>query len=389
MTVRLSSPVLIAGAGMAGLTTALGLLRAGIPVTVLEQAPVLTEAGAGLSLAPNATRALASLGLLAALRKVSQQPRSAEVRHYASGERLNGYEMGAAMEARWGAPYLQVPRTELQTLLLQALQALDPDCLRLDARVTEVAQHAGGVRVQTTAGVFEGPCLLAADGVRSVVRSALFQSEPAHFLGYVAWRAILPRAEIDAPLEPDTAVYLGPKRSLLRYLMQGGTQVNVAAFSRTDTWVGQGWSQPADGAAIEAAFEGWHAEPRAIARVLARRGATQWGLFGRPYLSSWRRGPVVLVGDAAHPILPFLGQGAAMGIEDGVVLARAFAQCADVDAALAGYEQARFERAMTTMRRADRQGLLIHGYIDEGRTDTEAPRDDFVEYGYDAANVAF
>lgn len=389
MAVQVNAPILISGAGMAGLCTAIGLLRAGIPVKVLEQAPVLTEAGAGLSLAPNATRALASLGLLPALRLQAQQPRSAEVRHYETGARLNGYEMGAAMEARWGAPYLQVPRTALQGLLLQALKALDPGCLHLDARVAGVTQHPGGVRVESTAGVFEGPCLLAADGVRSVVRSTLFQNEAAQFLGYVAWRAILPRAEIDAPLDPDTAVYLGPKRSLLRYLMQGGTTVNVAAFSRTDAWVGQGWSEPADGAAIEAAFEGWHAEPRAIARVLARRGATQWGLFGRPYLASWRQGRVVLVGDAAHPTLPFLGQGAAMGIEDGVVLARAFTQCADVDAALAGYEQARFERAMTAMRRADRQGLLIHGYIEDASADTEAPRDDFEEYGYDAARVEF
>ncbi len=387
MAQTLDSPVLIAGAGMAGLATAIGLLRGGIPVTVLEQAPALQEAGAGISLAPNATRALASLGLLPALRAVAQQPAEAEVRHYASGERLTGYEMGPGMEARWGAPYLQLPRTALQRLLLDTLNALDPTALRLDARVTALQQHAHGVSVETTAGRFDGPCLLAADGVRSIIRSTLFDQPAPHFLGYVAWRTILPRDAVEATLDPDTAVYLGPSRSLLRYLMDGGQSVNVAAFARTDTWTGQGWSQPADGAAIEAAFDGWHDEARAVARAMARCGATQWGLFGRPYLERWRSGRVVLVGDAAHPVLPFLGQGAAMGIEDGVVLARALVECDGLDQALLAYERERFPRATETMRRADRQGLRIHGYIDEGLDAEEAPRDDFAEYAYDAARV--
>jgi salicylate hydroxylase len=145
---------------------------------------------------------------------------------------------------------------------------------------------------------------------------------------------------------------------------------------------------PADPSEILAAFGSWNEEFSALATAMCEHGAYKWGLFGREPLTSWRRGRVLLVGDAAHPMLPFLGQGAALAIEDGVVLGRAFAHSANFDSALVNYEKARFPRAMTTVARANDQGLRLHGYVTAG-ADAPVPRDDFAEYAYDAGAVTF
>jgi salicylate hydroxylase len=388
---RSGAPIVIAGAGIAGLCTALGLIRAGFKVIVLEQAAELREAGAGVSLAPNATRALISLGVGDALRRVGQVPNRASIRHYQTGAELSSYNIGDEMEQQWGAPYLQLPRTDLQLLLLEAVKAAAPGALRLNSRVQSVTHLEAGVHIVTNDDSIEAPCLLAADGVRSAIRSKLFAQPEPHFMGYVAWRGLLPMESIKySPLSPDTVLYLGPNRSMLRYKMRGSSVMNFVAFAQDNNWSEEGWSVPADPEDIRAAFGDWNDEAAALTSAMCNiGGAFKWGLFGRPQLSTWRQGRVMLVGDAAHPLLPFLGQGAAMAIEDGVVLARAFELSKDIDTALGNYERARYERATTIVRRADRQGLRIHEFLAAGSTSTEVPRDDFYEFGFDAAAVTF
>jgi salicylate hydroxylase len=163
--------------------------------------------------------------------------------------------------------------------------------------------------------------------------------------------------------------------------------MNIVMFAQHAVWTEENWTQPADVQEIRRAFQGWSPEAAALVEAVCRSGAFKWGLFGRTPLSAWQRGRATLIGDAAHPMLPFLGQGAAMAIEDAVVLTRAFVETAG-GRALAVYERARFERAMTTASRADRQGLKIHGYVEDAPTETTVPKDDFAEYGFDASTIA-
>lgn len=385
------APMVIAGAGIAGLTTALGLLRAGFNVIIVEQAMELREAGAAVSLAPNATRALASLGVLDAVRKFGQVPNRAAIKHYKTGAELSGYDIGDTMERKWGAPYVQLPRADLQGALLSAVKAAAPSALRLNSRVQAIEHLDGGVRVVTNRETLDTPCLLAADGVRSVVRSKLFAQPDAHFLGYVAWRCMLPMETIrHAAMEPDTALFLGPHRSMLRYKVRNSSVMNCVAFAQNQTWSEEGWSVPADPQELRTYFGDWNDESVALIDAMCKNGNTfKWGLFGRSQLPSWRQGRVMLVGDAAHPMLPFLGQGAAMAIEDGVVLARAFALSKDIDTALINYERNRYDRATSTVKRADQQGLRVHEYLAGDPTGRQVPQDDFYEFGFDAASVSF
>ncbi len=385
-------PVLIAGAGIAGLCTALGLLRAGVPVRVLEQAAELREVGAAVSLAPNATRALDSLGVGEALREASNWPQRAAMKHYRTGEEMSAYAMGAEMERRWVSPYLQILRADLHTVLVDELRRLDPAALQLGARVLGLKQDGDSVSVETAAGAFSGGCLLGADGVRSAVRAALYDDGAPTFTGYVAWRGVVPVESLRNPdFTPDTAVFLGPHRTLLRYRVRGQSAVNVVAFARVDGWAEEGWSLPADPAELRANFAGWHAEAEDMIEGLCRSGAFKWGLFGRAALPRWQQGRVSLIGDAAHPMLPFLGQGAAMAIEDGVLVARALELALQkglgVEAGLACYERQRYPRACNTVLRSDAHGLRIHQHFVDAPEGTPVPRDDFVEFDFDAATT--
>lgn len=381
-------PVLVAGGGIAGLCTALGLLRAGVPVRVLEQAAVLREVGAAVSLAPNATRALDSLGVGPALRVAANWPQRAAMKHYQTGADMVAYDMGEAMERRWGSPYLQLLRADLHNVLADELLRLDPAALQLGARVLDISQDNDGVTVDTTAGTFRGGCLVGADGVRSAVRAALYGDGDPDFTGYVAWRGVVPVESLRNPyFTPDTAVFLGPQRTMLRYRVRGHTAVNVVAFARVDSWAEEGWSLPADPDELRAAFAGWHEEAEDMIEGLCSNGAFKWGLFGRAALPRWQQGRVSLIGDAAHPQLPFLGQGAAMAIEDGVLMARALARGPDVESALACYERLRYPRATHVVQRADAHGLRIHQHLVTASADDPVPRDDFAEFDFDAANV--
>lgn len=384
----MQEPVLIAGAGIAGLCTALGLLRAGVSVRVLEQAAELREVGAAVSLAPNATRALDSLGVGDALRAAANRPQRAALKHYRTGEELEAYAMGDAMEQRWGSPYLQLLRADLHTVLVDELRRLDPAALQLGARVLGVEQDGRSVTVETTAGRFTGGCLIGADGVRSAVRAALYGDGAPSFTGYVAWRGVVPVSELKFPdFTPDTAVYLGPGRTLLRYRVRGTDSLNVVTFARVDGWSEEGWSLPADPDELRAAFETWHPEVRDMVDGLCRHGAFKWGLFGRETLPTWQQGRVSLIGDAAHPMLPFLGQGAAMAIEDGVLMARALAHGPYVEAGLACFERLRHARATRTVARADAHGLRLHNHPIDAADGTPIPRDDFMEFDFDAATL--
>ncbi len=365
--------VLIAGAGIGGLTAALALARVGAKVTLIERAPTLEEAGAGVQLSPNAGRVLARLDVLDALRPIAFAPRGIRVRAGISARQLSFMPLADA-ERRWGAPYLVVHRADLQTALLHAVTNEPHITLHLGTALAGFGTTADGVTATVKQGVlartFGGDALIGADGVRSSVRARLVAGgDPPLETGRTAWRVIV---DVDA-LEPsarapflanETGLWLGADAHLVHYPLRDGRRVNVVAITGDAGDPGAGsaaataWSSVGDPTLLRARFARWHALPRAL---IAAGGAwTTWPLSDRGHLPAWNAGPVALLGDAAHPILPFLAQGAAQAIEDAEALAIAVAGTRSMPMALARYSEARQTRTRRVQEAARRLGRIYH-----------------------------
>ncbi|MFD2181076.1 FAD-dependent monooxygenase [Rhodoplanes azumiensis] len=358
-----SRTILIAGAGIGGLTAAIALADRGFRVVVLEQAPRLEPTGAGLQLSPNATRVLIGIGAAPRLSAVAVTPDEVRVRN-AQGDDLARIPIGTAPQ-RYGAPYWVAHRGDLHTVLLD-LCATRPDIkLVLGARVDEYAVHANGVTVATAGptvvGEFPGLVLIGADGVWSRVRARLFDDGPAHPAGRTAWRTLLP-ADAVAPEHraPTVNLWLGRGAHLVHYPVRAGAMINLVAIAEDEEIV-TGWSAPGLPEEVLEHFPAHHWS--ATARDLLARPEQwlRWSLHGRPASRHWGRGPVTLLGDAVHPTLPFLAQGAAMAIEDAAVLADALARRPDApQAALRDYEGRRRARTAGIVRAARRNDLVYH-----------------------------
>jgi salicylate hydroxylase len=344
--------VIVAGAGIGGLAVALGLLRAGHRVRVFERARRLGEVGAGLTITPNGSHVLHALGLWPAVARFAVIPAHVDVRNGVTGERLALRPLGEALQARYGAGQCLVHRADLHDALRAAVLALDPSAISVaDGFEGLVANGAGGVRARFGAsGEVEADLLVGADGVRSAVRAALFGPEAPSFAGYVAWRGLAPVPAVPARLlEHASCLYTGPRNLLLRYLVRGGELVNVACIGRCDAWTAEGWSTGASREEVLELLAGWHPDVHELVRAIPAGSLFKWGLFQRASLPRWSAGSATLLGDAAHPMLPFLGQGAVMALEDAMLLVRSVAAAADVPQALALYERARLPRANRVM----------------------------------------
>jgi salicylate hydroxylase len=331
-----------------------------VGVTLLEQAPALVEVGAGIQLSPNATRVLDRLGVLAAIQAAAFEPEAAEVREAASGRLLLRQPLGAHARARWGAPYLHVHRADLQAVLLDAVRAR-PDCdLRLEAKVETAGPVRDGVAVTLADGrSIEADALVGCDGLHSVVRRALWGEERPRFTRQVAWRGLVEAARLPPGLVPPVAsVWTGPGRHFVHYYLRGGALVNFVGVVEESRPIGESWSREGDPAELAAAFAGWPAPVAAIVRAAER--TWRWDLYDRPPAPVWSKGRISLLGDAAHPMLPFLAQGAAMAIEDAAALAEALQAYADVEAALRGYEARRRDRTARVQAAARRNAALFH-----------------------------
>ncbi len=339
------------GAGIGGLTLALSLHARGVRPLLLDRVPALEAAGAGVQLGPNATRLLFALGLEQALRAVATQPASADVRDGSNGTPLFSMPLGAEAEARWGAPYLQVHRADLQSVLLEAVQSRNAAELRLGTAVTGLAM--GGVAL---AGGEPLPAdvVIGADGVRSIVRQAICPASPPRMLGETAWRALIPIQPQDAP---SAVVWTCPRRHLVAYPVSGGAFLNLVAVTpgdRGDT----SWSTPADPADLRRAFSDAAPEVRALlARV---ESISRWPLADLARLPRWSSGNAVVMGDAAHATAPYLAQGAAMAIEDAEALARHMTGPGDLTERLRGFEAERRPRTARVQAASRRNGTIFH-----------------------------
>ena len=336
---------IISGGGIGGLTAALCLLHQGVEVTVLERAPALGEVGAGIQVPPNAMKVFKKLGLDAALAEIGFRPQAIEARMGRSGLELFNIPLAEAAVARWGAPYLHIHRADYVAVLADALRAEATDALRLGADVRGYAQTVDAVTVHLADGSHvSGDVLIGSDGIHSPVRTAMQGAEQPVFTGNVAWRAVVPVDRLgDLAPRPTACAWMGPGKHCVTYRLRRGELANFVGVVERDDWTVESWTEKGTADAALADFAGWHPT---ITRILSEADALyRWALFDRAPLAKWTDGRVALLGDAAHPMLPFMAQGAAMAVEDAWVLAARLASTEDVPAALQAYQQDRYARA--------------------------------------------
>jgi salicylate hydroxylase len=354
--------VAIIGAGIGGLAAALALRKSGLDVVVLEQADRLQAVGAGIQLTPNANHVLARLGVLDAITDVAFAPRSLDIVDGQRGRTLLSAPLGQWARTRYGQPYLNVHRGDLQTVLLDAVNAAIPSAVELDCHVTSVVQGDDGVAVRLRDGrTVSADIVIGADGVHSVVRQhVVTETRPARFTGHVAYRMLIPRSAIPAEVTPAPSVTLrvGPHGHIVSYWVRGGALYNVIAIIEDGQWRGEGWRTPADLGAVRAAFQDW--DPRLRALFGGAGDIYKWALLDHPVPSMWSRGRVALLGDACHAMLPYLAQGGAMAIEDAWALGEVLADAADPVASLSRYSQLRVTRATRVHAHAARNAHTFH-----------------------------
>ena len=362
----LSPRAIIAGAGIGGLAAAIALSQAGFRVAIYEKASTLEEFGAGVQLTPNATRILSRLGVLDRVLRFASRPRAVLVLRGSDNIELTRMPLDDA-ERRWGAAYLVIHRADLQRALVEAVHGQTGVELSLGSTVLDFTDQGGRLSLIWTNGLGqvhdEADLLIGADGLRSRVRDRLgFGSQDkAEFAGRIAYRAI---AEADAPglqwmRRNDIILRLGRDAHFVQYPLRGGSIINLVA---TIASTAPGGGDQGDGAAkqsmLESAFRRWSKEARSLISAPIQWRA--WPLYCRPPIPSFSLGRVALVGDAAHPMVPFLAQGAAQAIEDAGALARSLAKVDDISAAVSLYSHDRVARAARVQREALKLGHIYH-----------------------------
>ena len=398
MTPERELRILIVGAGIGGLTAALALLRGGHEVAVYEQAPWLAELGAGVQISANGSRVLFALGLEPAIRRVWSVPSAKEIRLWNTGEIWKLFDLGAESVARYGAPYFMIHRADLHTALRDAVEALAPGAIRLDARCVSFDDDGRSITLHLANGEsVTGGALIGADGVHSRIRNALVGDDKPHFTGCMAWRGLVPVETLPAHMRRNVGVnWVGPGGHVINYLLRRGEIFNFVGIVERD-WRVESWTERGTREECAADLAGWHPDIHDIVRNIET--PYKWALLGREPLARFSHGRVTLVGDAAHPTLPMLAQGANMAIEDGLVLARCLAAYDDVETALARFDAARVDRTAKLVRGANEMAKRFHNpalreaagakaYVDaQWNEETVKQRYDWI-FQYDAARVA-
>jgi salicylate hydroxylase len=354
--------IVIAGAGIGGLTAAASLLQAGHDVTIFEQAPELSEVGAGLQLSANATHVLHHLGLGGTLAEVGVRPGAYVFRLHDTGEEIQRFALSDQHEKLHGAPYYQVHRADIHTLLAAKVRDLKRDTIRLNSRVVRFEESDNGVKLCLADGTkVGGDLLVGADGLKSVVSQQIVGNVPATYTGDAAWRIVVPVKRLPKDfMEPVMMVWMGPGRHLVAYYLRAGALLNCVGLVETDEVSEESWTAKFPWKRFKADFAGWHPEVQAIIDAADKEGCYRWSLYSRPVMRNWSTRRATLLGDAVHPTLPYLAQGACMAIEDGAVLTRALDQIESIADALQLYQRSRIDRTIRIVNQSAANRKLFH-----------------------------
>jgi len=381
------------GGGLGGLAAALSLHRAGFAVDVFEQAPELNEVGGGINMGPNAARILYRLGLGEGLDRDAVRPLSAHVRRWDDGRTLQKAVLNPISSELYGAPHLTVHRADLQRI---TASGLPQERIHLGHRLIGLEDRGGAVEARFANGNrIEADILIGADGIHSTVRALLFGEAEPVFAGCVAYRGLVPAERIaDLGLERGNQSWLGPGGHLVHYFVSGGRLLNFVGWTEHDNWNREDWTDRATIERALTAFEGWHPQVRRI--ISAADTCFIWALFDRDPLPRWSAGRVTLLGDACHPMYPFMAQGAAQAIEDGACLAALLANRGDLVETLRRYEQIRLPRVtrLQEMSRANKHRYHMPDGVEQRARDAamvanreRAPETMQWLFGFDAGAV--
>ena len=353
--------VAVVGAGIGGLTAALALRQQGCEVMVVEQASQLGEVGAGVQLSPNALKVMRALELEPMLRAVACEPEAFIGRDAISGRRLYRTAIKGLYERLYGAGYFHIHRADLHRALAESMP---DDLLRLDRKCVGVEQSDGGAAVLFANGAaLEADVVIGADGIHSRVRHSIFGADAPRFTGNICWRGMVPVEALPKNhVELASSNWLGPKGHVVHYYVRGGSLVNYVAVYETDSWSEESWTTASSVPELLQTYAGWNEE--LLTTLSATEQCFKWALYDRDPLPTWTDGRITLLGDAAHPMLPFLAQGAAMAIEDGYTIGKLLGAAGAgqnaLAATLAEYERLRIGRTSRVQLGARSRGTTMH-----------------------------
>lgn len=362
--------IVIAGAGIGGLSAALCLADAGHDIVVVERMVQLSDAGAGIQCGANAVKVFESLGLSSELDKLAVRPERVDFRDYKTGSELHSIQLGGAYEAKYGAPYLHLHRSDLLQSLLSGMQQRSNIELQTGVSVSEYSESEHEVTVQLQHGEhgsensesqIKADLLVAADGIKSTIRPKMLGESKPTFTGNVAWRGVVDTSKLPSNWM-DTVVsnFVGPNKHMVLYYLRAKRLANFVGVVEDHQWTQSTWTSKASWEQLRDDFLGWHTTVDQIIDAVDKQRCYRWALFDHEPLSNWSSKRVTLIGDAAHATLPFMASGAAMAIEDARILQRAIDQAQDIPSALQLYQRNRFERTAKIQRTSAKAGKLYH-----------------------------